>query len=233
MTPAGLPIVDDELDLLDSLVPLAAARIVEPGCGAAQFARRLLERHPGAEVVGLEVDVRQHGKNLAAPAPGLRFVHAGAQRIPWPDGAFDGAMMLKSLHHVPLAAMDAALAEVGRVLRPDGWLYVSEPVYDGPLNELVREFNDEGVVRAAAQQALDRAVASGGWRAEAERGFAVRVTFRDFEDFERRMMRPTFADHRIDDATLERVRRRYAAHQGGEGAAFAAPMHARLLRRAG
>jgi hypothetical protein len=88
-------------------------------------------------------------------------------------------------------------------------------------------------VRAAAQRALDRAVASGGWRAESERRFALPVTFRDFEDFERRMMRPTFADHRIDDTTLERVRRRYAAHQRGDGAAFAAPMHARLLRRAG
>ncbi len=233
MRPSELPIVDDELDLLESLVPLGAVRIVEPGCGAAQLARHLLERYPEADVVGLEVDVRQHAKNLAAPAPGLRFAQAGAQRIPWPDHAFDGAMMLKSLHHVPIAAMDDALAEIARVLRPDGWLYVSEPVYDGALNEIVREFNDEGLVRAAAQRALDRAVASGRWRAAAERRFATTVRFRDFDDFERRMMRPTFADHRIDDATLERVRRRYAPHQRAEGAAFVRPMHARLLRRAG
>ena len=71
--------------------------------------------------------------------------------------------MLKSLHHVPMALMDQALAELARVLRPCGWLYVSEPVYAGQLNELIRLFNDEGEVRAAAQAALDRAVASGRW----------------------------------------------------------------------
>ena len=233
MTSPDVPILDDELDLLEALVPLAAARIVEPGCGAAQLARRLLERYPGAEVVGLEVDRRQHAKNLSVPVRGLRFALAGAQRIPWPDGGFDGAMMLKSLHHVPLDAMDDALAELARVVHPDGWLYVSEPVYDGPLNEIVRAYNDEGVVRAAAQQALDRAVASGRWRTADERRFVTPVRFRDFEDFERRMMRPTFADHRIDDAMLERVRALYAPHQRDDGATFVRPMHVRLLRRSG
>jgi SAM-dependent methyltransferase len=233
MTDSRLPIVDDELELLESLVPLALARIVEPGCGAAQLARRLLQRHPQADVVGLEVDVRQHAKNFASPAPGLTFTQAGAQRIPWPGGAFDGAMMLKSLHHVPVDEMDRALLELARVLRPDGWLYVSEPVYDGALNEIVREYNDEGAVRAAAQRALDRAVASGRWQAADERRFATTVRFRDFDDFERRMMRPTFADHRIDDAMLERVRARYAPHQRAGGATFVRPMHVRLLRRVG
>lgn len=42
--------------------------------------------------------------------------------------------------------MDQALAEVARVLRPGGYLYVSEPVYAGPLNEIVCLYNDEGVV---------------------------------------------------------------------------------------
>jgi SAM-dependent methyltransferase len=114
MNGSALPIVDDELDLLESLVPLVPARIVEPGCGAAQLARRLLQRYPQAEVVGLEVDVRQHAKNLASPAPGLTFSQAGAQRIPWPDGAFDGAMTLESLLHVPVDEMDRALAKTAR-----------------------------------------------------------------------------------------------------------------------
>jgi SAM-dependent methyltransferase len=114
MNGSALPIVDDELDLLESLVPLVPARIVEPGCGAAQLARRLLQRYPQAEVVGLEVDVRQHAKNLASPAPGLTFSQAGAQRIPWPDGALDGAMTLESLLHVPVDEMDRALAKTAR-----------------------------------------------------------------------------------------------------------------------
>ena len=53
--------------------------------------------------------------------------------------------------------MAHSLGEVARVLRRGGHLYVSEPVFDGALNEVVRVFNDEGVVRAAAQAALDAA----------------------------------------------------------------------------
>lgn len=226
------PLLDDELDLLETLVPLAEARVLEAGCGAAALARALLQRHAGAHVTGLDVDDRQLARNVAQPHPRLAFLRSGAQQLPLPDAAYDGAMMLKSLHHVPLAQMDAALDEVARVLRPGGWLYVSEPVYDGPLNELVRLFNDEREVRAAAQQALDRALTSGRWRPQAEHRFEMPVHFRDFADFEQRMMRPTFADHRIDDPMLERVRARYAPHQGAGGAAFMRPMHVRLLRRA-
>lgn len=227
------PIVGDELDLLDAMVPLAGARIVEAGCGAARMARALLARHADTELTGLEVDDRQHALNLADPAPRLEFVRAGAQAIPFPDGAFDGAMMLKSLHHVPRPLMDQALAEVARVLKPGGWFYVSEPVFGGDFNELIRLFNDEQVVRAAAQRALDRAIAGGRFTQADERRFGLPVQFRDFAEFERRQMRPSFADHRIDDAKLAQVAAAYAPHQRADGARFVAQMHVRLLRRVG
>ena len=227
------PVIANELDLLSELVPLAGARLVELGCGAARLARDLLERHADAEVVGLEVDERQLGKNLAAPQERLQFVGAGAEAIPFPDARFDGALMLKSLHHVPMERMADALAEIRRVLRPDGWLYVSEPVYGGPFNEVVKIFNDEGVVRAAAQRALDAAIAAGGWRQEAERRFETPVRFADFEDFERRMMHPTFAERHVDAAMLEATRAAFAPHAGPQGAHFSRPMHVRLLRRTG
>lgn len=221
----------DELNLLAELVPLAGLQVIELGCGSARLARDLLARHPDARVTGLEVDAIQHARNLAAPAERLSFIAAGAEAIPLPEAQFDLALMLKSLHHVPRDRMAEALAEIARVLKPNGWLYVSEPVYAGPLNELVRLYNDEGEVRAAAQRALDRAIESGRWRAAAEHRFEMPVRFLDFADFEQRMMRPTFADHRIDDAMLARVRERYMPHQGPEGASFTRPMHVRLLRR--
>lgn len=234
MTTASAPprLVDDELDLLAKLLPLGRGLdIVELGCGNARLARALLRRFPGCRVTGLEVDARQHAKNLADPQPALEFVAAGAQAVPRADASFDLALMLKSLHHVPLDAMDAALAEVRRVLRPRGWLVVSEPVYAGALNEVVRLFNDEGVVRAAAQAALDRALAGGGWDAVLERRFDVPAHFRDFADFERRMVDVTFAERHLDDATRAAVRARFEPHLGADGAAFTRPMHLRLLRR--
>jgi len=84
--PTPQPLIEDELELLAALVPLAGARLIELGCGAARLAANLLQRFPDAHVTGLEVDARQMAKNLAAPAtPGLAFVNAGAQDIPFAD----------------------------------------------------------------------------------------------------------------------------------------------------
>ena len=227
-----LPLISNELDLLTSLAdPLNHPRIIELGCGAAHLSRQLLQRFDRCHVTGLEVDVRQHAKNLQNPAERLDFIQAGAQAIPFADGAFDLALMLKSLHHVPLPRMGQALDEVARVLRPGGHLYVSEPVYDGALNEIVRLYNDEGVVRAAAQAAVDAALTTGRWQPVAERRFDMPVRWRDFAEFEQRMMRPTFADHRLDDAKVARVRAAFEPHVGPDGAHFTRPMHVRLLRR--
>ena len=227
----AIPLIRDELSVLSDLLPLEGLNIIELGCGNARLARQLLQAFPASQVTGLEVDVRQHAKNLAGPQERLSFVAAGAQSIPFPDASFDLALMLKSLHHVPLAVLDQALSEVARVLRPGGHLYVSEPVYDGPLNEIVRLFNDEGEVRAAAQAAVDRALVQGPWQQVAERRFDMPVHYADFVEFEQRMMRPTFADHHLTDELIQRVARAFAPHCGPSGADFTRPMHVRVLRR--
>ncbi len=231
--PAASDLVDDELDVLAALVPLAGCNAIELGCGAAALARALVHRFDGSRVTGLEVDERQHAGNLAAPQAGLTFIAAGAQSIPFGAATFDLALMLKSLHHVPMPLMAQALAEAARVLRPGGHLYVSEPVYGGPFNEVVKTFNDEGVVRAAAQAALDEALRGAAWVAAGERRFQMPVRFRDFAEFEQRMMRPTFADHRLDEAKIAAASAAFMPFCGPDGARFERPMHVRLLRRAG
>ena len=225
-------LVTDELDLLQSLVGLPQhPRIIELGCGAAHLSRKLLQRFPASEVTGLEVDERQHAKNLLKPQKGLHFVQAGVQAIPFGDAAFDLALMLKSLHHVPLDLLDQALAEVHRVLRPQGLLYVSEPVFAGALNEVMRLFHDEEVVRAAALQAVQKAAASDAWEQVTELHFESPVHYRDFAEFEQRMIAVTFVEHKLDPATLAAVRERFEPHMTPHGAHFTRPMRINLLRR--
>jgi SAM-dependent methyltransferase len=231
-TATDAPLVHDELDLLADQVPLAGARIIELGCGAAALARALVQRFADSHVTALEVDERQHAKNLAAPADRISFLSGVSQSIPFPDAGFDLALMLKSLHHVPRPQMAQALAEAARVLRPGGHLYVSEPVYDGPLNDIVKLFNEEREVREAAQAAVDAALQGPHWTPVADIRFMTPVHFPDFETFERKMMRPTFADHRIDETKLQQVRAAFMPHVGPDGAHFVRPMHVRLLRRA-
>jgi ubiquinone/menaquinone biosynthesis C-methylase UbiE len=226
------PPIREELDLLQSLVNLEQhSQIIELGCGSADLSRKLLALYPGCRVTGLEVDERQHAKNLLKPMQALQFVQAGAQSIPFSADAFDLALMLKSLHHVPLHQMGQAFSEVHRVLRPDGLLYVSEPVFAGALNEVMRLFHDEELVRAAALQAIRDAVASGAWEQLSETRFQTPVQFRDFADFEKRLIDISYVSHHLDPMTLQRVRARFETHMATDGAHFVRPMRVNLLRK--
>ena len=243
MSGATADLVSNELDVLATLLPLqqraqrgAGVNVIELGCGSARLLREMLELGLTRHAVGLEVDTRQHAKNLTNPMAGLTCVHASATAVPYPDAHFDLALMLKSLHHVPLHDMARALDEVARVLKPGGWLYVSEPVYDGALNTLIKLFNDEGMVRMAAQLALDEALDrhDSPWAALQEERFDMPVHYASCADFEQRMLYPTFADHRVDEAMLQAVRAAYARHAAPDGSArFTRPMHLRLLQKRG
>lgn len=226
------PLVADEIDFMRRVVPLDGARVVELGCGKAELSRRLLERGIVRSVTALEVDARQHAANLAGAAPaGLQFVAGGAEAIPLPDAQFDLAIMLKSLHHVPMEHLDDALREIRRVLVPGGHLYVSEPVYAGDFNEVMRLFHDEGTVRAAAYAALRRAIDTGVLADAGEHVFDSALAFRDFDDFVRRMVNVTHTDMRWDAGIAAQVRARFERHMTPEGARFVRQMRINVLRK--
>jgi SAM-dependent methyltransferase len=231
---AAPPLIADELDLLAGWLPLDRLDIVELGCGAAALARALLRRFPDCRVTGLEVDQRQHAKNLAAPQDGLQFALGAAEAIPCPAASFDLALMLKSLHHVPVARMDAALAEIARVLAPGGFAYFSEPIYAGDFNAVVALFHDERDVREAAFAALVRAVESGRFVLAAERFWRAKRRFAGFAEFDERLIRATHTEHRLSDATYAKVRERFLPHLAADGTAtFDQPMRVDVLRRRG
>lgn len=231
MTPE-LPIVADEVELLRELATLDGACLLELGCGKAEFARRLLERTSIASMTALEVDTIQHGRNLEAPQhPRLAFLFGGAEDIPVADAGFDGVLMMKSLHHVPVEFLDRALLEIRRVLKPGGWLYVSEPLYAGAFNDIVRLFHDEGAVRAAAREALERASRAGVLELVAERDFLAPRAFRDYDDFVEKVVRATHSHHVYPDDVAAEVRARFEKYQAPGGARFLQPMRVNLLRR--
>jgi ubiquinone/menaquinone biosynthesis C-methylase UbiE len=225
-------VISDEVAYLESLVPLAGARVVELGCGKADFARKLVERTGVESVTALEVDRIQHRRNVEGPQlPRLTFAYGGAQDIPLADGAYDGVVMMKSLHHVPIEHLDRAMQEIRRVLKPGGWLYVSEPVYAGEFNEIVRLFHDEGLVRAEAYQALQRASKAKLLEAALEHEFMAPLAFRDYDDFVEKIVRATHSEHVYTDDVAADVRARFAKYETPQGAKFIRPMRVNLLRR--
>ncbi|MEO5692529.1 MAG: class I SAM-dependent methyltransferase [Usitatibacter sp.] len=230
--PAATDIVADEVALLTSLVDLDGARLLELGCGAADFARKVVARSRVASVTAFEVDRIQHDRNLAgAGVKRLSFAFGGAEAIKLPDGCVDGVLMMKSLHHVPMMSLDRALGEIARVLKPGGWFYASEPVYDGEFNDLIKLFHDEGVVRDAAYKALGRAHLRGVLREDREIQFMAPVAFKDFEDFDRRVIRTTHSDHDLPPKLRATVRERFEKYMKPGGVKFIRPMRVNLMSR--
>ncbi len=222
----------DEADIYLKRLPLDGAHMIELGCGSAMHTRIIAETGRPASILACEVDVRQHQKNLAiTDLPTVHFVLAGAESIPAPDASVDIVMMFKSLHHVPMNLMATALQEIARVLRPGGLAYISEPVYAGDFNEVLRLFNDEGAVRQAAFSAVKSAVNDGLLELVEQIFFNIPNHFDDFAHFERRILQVTYSDHSLLPALHETVRNRFEAFMGPDGANFVMPIRVDLLRR--
>lgn len=221
-----------EFDVIERCLPLEGRRVLELGCGRAEMTRKMAERFRPAEIVATEVDRIQHEKNLLIDdLPSVRFVYGGAQEIDLPDESVDVVIMLKSLHHVPMDSMDAALKEIHRVLTAEGLAYISEPVYAGDFNEILKLFNDEKVVREAAFAAVCRAVEAGLFTSAGEIFFNAPRNFRDFAEFDARMLQVTHTEHDIDDALYRKIETAFNAHVDEEGARFLNPSRVNLLRK--
>ena len=213
-------------------MPLAGARVLELGCGAAEKTRLIAEQCCVAHIVAAEVDAIQHDKNLQIDdLPNVQFVSFGAEQIDAADESFDIVLMFKSLHHVPIDQMDRAFAEIHRVLEPGGLVYISEPVFDGAFNEVIRLFHDEQRVRAAAFDATQRAAVSSAFELDDEVFFKNVMQLRDFGQFERGIINATFMDHNPSPDLLEQVRQRFEANASDAGYVFEIPNRVDVLRK--
>ena len=225
--------VSSDLALIEAHLDPAAATMIELGCGTADTTLSLAERYPDCRIIAFEVDQTQHEKNVALNGPpNLAFRLGGAEHIDLPSDSVDAVLMLKSLHHVPRSVMDQALDEIARVLRPDGLAYISEPVYAGAFNAILRRFHDEKTVRESAFGAIQAAVARGILLLEREVHFLSHSRFDSFADFEARVIGATHTRFDIDEAKHEEIRLAFARQVDQDGRAeFLNPQRVDLLRK--
>jgi ubiquinone/menaquinone biosynthesis C-methylase UbiE len=213
-----------DYEVMDRQVSVKGLRLLDIGCGAGALTRALAER--GAQVVGIEPDPIQAEKNRQAePVAGVSFVEGGAQSLDVEDDSIDGVFFKYSLHHVPAEAMDAALAEALRVLKEDGFLYVTEPVMVGDYAEMTRPFNDETNVRRLAYEALARGAGPHFKRAHETR-YCMRREYPDFETFVESRLGLTYNDHQRAQVDTPEVRASFEAGRNGDGYRFL--MHLRV-----
>ena len=161
----------------------------------------------------------------------MSFALSGAQDIPLDDGTVDVVFMFKSLHHVPLELMDQSLREIRRVLKQGGLVYISEPVFAGDYNEILRLFHDEQIVREAAFNKVKKVVDDGLFSLVEETFFNSPMKFESFSDFENNTIKATHSNHVLDEKLYNLVKQRFEKHIGDGGAHFLMPIRVDLLQK--
>lgn len=221
-----------EANIYNRLLSLDNKHIVELGCGSADITRNIASTGTNRKITALEVDEVAHDRNMQiTDLPNVAFGLSGAQEIPLADESVDVVFMFKSLHHVPLALMETAMHEIRRVLKPGGYVYISEPVFAGDFNEILRLFHDEQQVREAAFSTIKKAVDNGLFSLVEETFFNSPMRFEDFSEFENNTIKATHSNHKLDDDLYARVKQLFEQHIGDDGANFLMPMRVDLLKK--
>jgi ubiquinone/menaquinone biosynthesis C-methylase UbiE len=112
----------------------ASGPVLDLGCGTGVVAVALVER--GFEVVGIDhspqmLEVARRKLERSDPGRPWTLRLADARALPFADASFRGVTCQGVLHH--LDTLRPCLAELERVLAPDGFFFISEPCRNAPL----------------------------------------------------------------------------------------------------
>lgn len=167
--------------LHERMITLAAVEdghlVLDVGCATGNLLRSVGRQYPKVELVGLDPDpVALARARRKARRAGLDITlsRGFAQELPYPDGSFDRVFSSLMLHHLDSESKDALLAEVRRVLRPDGRLVLADAVLDahGHGHRGSRRMREQ--LRDNVGDAVSKRIAAAGFTVEPTRVLRLR-----------------------------------------------------------
>jgi len=99
--------------------------VLDVACGEGYGAAMLAENAERVIGVDISVDAIRHARSRYGRQANLEFIAASCDRLPFPDTSFDLAISFETIEHIE--TQQAFIAELARVLRPDGVLLLSSP----------------------------------------------------------------------------------------------------------
>jgi len=218
-------------DVMAELVPLEGAQVLDIGCGNGRITRLIAAC--GARVIGIDPGRSQIDTARGSePLNGERYVMGTAENLPLSDASADVVFFFNSLHHVPERAMDAALDEAHRALKPQGWLFIAEPLAEGPQFLMQQPLNDETEVRARAYEAIGRA-RTRGFTEVSESRYTADGKHTSYESFRDGSISISPARAKLFAERDAEMRARFEQYgeKRADGWHFASPIRVNVLRK--
>lgn len=163
---AQAPVQEIKRRMLELAAVHEGDRVLDNGCGIGLETARLARRvGPSGRVVGIDVSppmIAEARRRAGADAAHIEYAVMDAQRLDFPDGAFDLCRTERVLRYVEQPAQ--ALREMARVVRPGGHVVAFDfdsdaTVIDAPdlvLVRRVREILDAAVPHSWIGRQLPR-----------------------------------------------------------------------------
>ena len=174
----------NELSVMSEMLDFNNARILEIGCGNAKRAEEIVKKKNINSFKAVEVDKIAHKANLSKKINKLSFDSYSCEDIHETNSSFDIVFLLKSFHHVPAEKMNQGLKEINRVLKNDGILYISEPIFQGNYNNVIKLFHNEKKVRELAFKAIKFSTKKNIFKLVKQYFYNSVVTLNSFDEFE-------------------------------------------------
>jgi ubiquinone/menaquinone biosynthesis C-methylase UbiE len=162
-----VPIQRAVLDAFDAAAPVPG-EVLDVGCGTGRLVAQAAERWPGARFTGVDVSVEMiAAARRARGADGrFHFETADAAALPFPEQSFDAVFSTLSFHH--WHRQERGLAEVARVLRPNGLFVLAD--IDPPLYSVLKPlYRLGGNAHPRPPSALNRLLLDAGFRIREQR----------------------------------------------------------------
>lgn len=150
-----------DLAMLEAFADAAAEEagsVVDVGCGTGRVARWLGAR--GLPVLGIDPSPAMLAIARAAQ-PDADFAVGTATAIPAPTASAAGVLAWYSLIHVPPAELDAAAAELARIVHPGGVVLVAAQSGEG-MRTIASAYGTDATLTAWAYDAAALAAALEG-----------------------------------------------------------------------
>lgn len=124
------------------------AAMLDIGCGKGFMLHDFKELMPDCTVAGIDVSAYAIENAMPSVKPFLEI--ASAERLPYPDKAFDLVISINSIHNLPIDLLKTALREVQRVCRGNSYITV-----DAWRNEQERQNLYKWVLTAETMMHVD------------------------------------------------------------------------------